>query len=189
MIRVVFAQFYFARFFQTAFCATLINQIAKTRHSQYFIRKIISCDQIGSALHHRMNDKISTRVKEREMQFYLIKWNTRFAIWWNLAAFALPKSHLPRERTLPASFYTLCPALAPSSPSSIPPLHEPYLARAYLWRLLLSPSTPSVSLCLSPLSLWPPLFPLDNRGDVRLFKSSYALMILIMPASREDRPS
>jgi len=49
-----------------------------------------------------------------------------------LAAFALPKSHLPRERALPTSFYTLCPALAPSSPSSTPPLHEPYLARAYL---------------------------------------------------------
>jgi len=33
-----------------------------------------------------------------------------------LAAFALPKSHLPRERALPASFYTLCPALAPHQP-------------------------------------------------------------------------
>lgn len=143
-----------------------------------------------------MSDKILTRDREKERKGEKHSFILSNGIW-----------DLPYDEIWPHSRYrkAICRENGHSrrafTPSvwrlRHPVLHQPLhcmnpISRVRIYDVYYSHPQPHLSMPLSPFSLaatLPPSSPLDNRGDVRLFKSSYALMILIIPASSEDRPS
>lgn len=134
-----------------------------------------------------------------EVQFYLIKQNMGFTshdeIWhsryrkaicqgnerafsppWLALALSSPLSILPFLFLSLSLCFSLCLLL------STPPFHEPHGACVFPPTTILTPVRLSVSF---PFLFWP----LYNRDDVQLFKSSCALAILIIATSREDQTS